>query len=190
MSENPGSERHVISRRVVQVLPLIIFAVVALTVGLLATRTIESPYATPFFHLFFSDTKHMKVWLSTAALLLVLSQPVTASRIYGLLHFPPRGVFYNVVHRWTGRTAIVLTLPVAYHCIFMLGFGTENTRVYIHSLLGSSVYGIFLAKVFIVRAKGFPGWALPIAGGVLFLTLLGLWLTSALWFFRKFGMGI
>jgi hypothetical protein len=72
----------------------------------------------------------------------------------------------------------------------MLGFGTENTRVYIHSLLGSSVYGIFLAKVFIVRAKGFPGWALPIAGGVLFLTLLGLWLTSALWFFRKFGMGI
>ena len=132
----------------------------------------------------------MKVWLSTAALLLVLTQPLTASRIYGLLHFPPRGVFYNVVHRWTGRTAILLTLPVAYHCIFMLGFGTENTRVYIHSLLGSSVYGVFLAKVFIVRAKGFPGWALPIAGGVLFLILLGLWLTSALWFFRKFGMGI
>ena len=190
MSENTGSERPVIPRRVVQVLPFIIFALVALTVGLLATRTIESPYATPFFHLFFSDTKHMKVWLSTAALLLVLSQPLTASRIYGLLHFPPRGGFYNVVHRWTGRTAIVLTLPVAYHCIFMLGFGTENTRVYIHSLLGSSVYGVFLAKVFIVRAKGFPGWALPIAGGVLFLTLLGLWLTSALWFFRNFGMGI
>jgi S1-C subfamily serine protease len=41
-------------------------------------------------------------------LLLVLSQPLTASRIYGLLHFPPRGGFYNVVHRWIGRTAIVL----------------------------------------------------------------------------------
>jgi hypothetical protein len=26
--------------------------------------------------------------------------------------------------------------------------------------------------VFIVRAKGFPGWALPIAGGVMFLNLL------------------
>src|SRR6267143_1095010 len=80
MSENTGSERPVITRRVVQVLPFIIFALVALTVGLLATRTIESPYETPFFHLFFSDTKHMKVWLSTAALLLVLSQPLTASR--------------------------------------------------------------------------------------------------------------
>ena len=86
MSEDTGSERPIVPRRVVQVLPFIIFALVALTVGLLATRTIESPYATPFFHLFFSDTKYMKVWLSTAALLLVLSQPLTASRIYGLLH--------------------------------------------------------------------------------------------------------
>lgn len=190
MSENTGSDRPVIPRRMVQALPFIIFALVALTVGLLASRTIESPYSTPFFHLFFSNTRHMKVWLSTAAVLLVLSQPLTALRIYGLLHFPPRGRFYNVVHRWIGRTAIVLTLPVAYHCIFMLGFGTENTRAYIHSLLGSSVYGVFLAKVLIVRARGFPGWALPIAGGVLFLIILGLWLTSAVWFFRKFGMGI
>src|SRR5260370_23470316 len=106
------------------------------------------------------------------------------------MHSPLRGAFYTVVHWRTGRTAIVLTLPVAYHCIFKLGFGIENSRVYIPSLLGSSVYGVFLAKVFIVRAKGFPGWALPVAGGVLFLILLGLWLTSALWFFRKFGMGI
>jgi hypothetical protein len=44
--------------------------------------------------------------------------------------------------------------------------------------------------VFIVRAKGFPGWALPIAGGVMFSILLGVWLTSTLWFFRNFGMGI
>ena len=65
-----------------------------------------------------------------------------------------------------------------------------ETRVYIHSLLGSSVYGAFLAKVFIVRAKGFPGWALPIAGGVMFSILLGVWLTSTLWFFRNFGIGI
>ena len=37
MSENTGSERPVIPRRVVQVLPFIIFALVALTVGLLAS---------------------------------------------------------------------------------------------------------------------------------------------------------
>jgi hypothetical protein len=42
----------------------------------------------------------------------------------------------------------------------------------------------------IVRAKGFPGWALPTAGGVLFSILLGLWLTSAFWFFSTFGIGL
>lgn len=31
----------------------------------------------------------------------------------------------------------------------------------------------YLAKVFIVRAKGFPGWVLRIAGGVMFSILLG-----------------
>jgi len=107
-----------------------------------------------------------------------------------LLRFPPKGRFYNVVHRWYGRVAILLTLPVAYHCIFLLGFGTYSTRVYVHSLLGSSLYGAFLAKMLIVRTKGFPGGALPIAGGVLFSILLGLWLTSAFWFFSTFGIGL
>ena len=185
MSENSGSNRPLAPRRVARVLPFLMFAVIALTVGLLASRTRRSPYQVPFFHLFFSDTLHMKAWLSSAALLLGVSQLLTASRIYGLFHFPPAGDFYGVVHRWLGRTAILLTLPAAYHCIFMLGFGTEGSRVFIHSILGSCLYGAFFAKVWIVRTKGFPGYALPVAGGVLFSILLGVWLTSALWFFRQ-----
>jgi hypothetical protein len=184
------SNKPLVPRRAALILPFFMFALIALTVGLLASRTRRSPYQTPFFHLFFSDTLHMKVWLVTAALLLGVSQLLTASRIYGLLHFPPPGGFYNLVHRWSGRTAIVLTLPAAYHCIFLLGFGTTDARVYVHSILGSSLYGALFAKVWIVRTKGFPGYALPIAGGVVFSILLGVWLTSALWFIGKFGMKI
>jgi len=92
--------------------PLVAFALVSLTVGLVAHRTIKSP--SGYFHLFFSDTIHMKVWLASAAVVLAVSQLVTASRVYGLLHFPPPGRLYNAVHRWSGRTAIALTLPVAY----------------------------------------------------------------------------
>jgi hypothetical protein len=175
------------------VAPLVAFALVSLTIGLVAHQTVQQPYATPFFHLFFSDTLHMKVWLVTAALALGCFQLLTAARIYELFHFPPKGRFYNIVHRWSGRTAIVLTLPVAYHCIFLLGFNpaySANPYVLIHSLLGSSIYGVFIGKVIIVRSSGFPGWALPIAGGVLFAVLLGLWMTSALWFFTNFGVGI
>ena len=47
-----------------------------------------------------------------------------------------------------------------------------------------------IAKVILVRSGGFPGFALPLAGGALFSIILGLWLTSALWFFRTVGVGI
>ena len=171
-------------------MPAIAFALVSLTIGLVARQTIRSPYSSPFLHLFFSDTLHMKVWLVTVALALAFAQLLTASRIYQLLRFPPKGRFYNLVHRWSGRTAILLTVPVAYHCIFLLGFGTYSTRVYVHSALGSAIYGALIAKLIIVRSSGFPGFALPLAGGLLFSIVLGLWLTSALWFFRVAGIGI
>jgi hypothetical protein len=163
--------------------PLVVFALITLTVGLVARQTVREPYATPFFHPFFTDILEMKAWLVTAAVVLACGQLLTAARIYGLLRFPPKGRFYHSVHRWSGRAAILFTLPVAYHCVFLLGFGTHSPRVLIHSLLGSALYGVFVAKVLIVRSRRFAPWVLPVAGGVLFSILLGLWLTSALWFF-------
>jgi hypothetical protein len=122
----------------------------------------------------------MKAWLASAALVLACAQLLTAARIYERLHVPPTGRFYHIVHRWSGRLAIVLTLPEAYHCIFMLGFGTRSARVLIHSVLGSAVYGAVAVKVVAARSSRFPGWALPVAGGLLFAILVGLWRTSAL----------
>src|ERR1700676_1062766 len=190
MSRATGPARRTDPGRVLRVLPVVLGALVALIVGFVASKTVRQPYETPYSHLFFSDTLHMKAWLITAALLLALGQLLTASRIYEVLRFPPKGRFYHVVHRWSGRAAIVLTLPAAYDCIFLLGFETNDTRVYIHSLLGSCLYGALVAKVLIVRSKGFQGGPLPLAGGVLFCILLGLWLTSAFWFFSTVGIGI
>jgi uncharacterized protein DUF6529 len=163
--------------------PLVVFALIALVVGLVARQTIREPYSTPFFHPFFTDTLQMKAWLVTAAMVLACAQLLTAARIYDLLRFPPKGRFYQRVHRWSGRAAILLTLPVAYHCVFLLGFATHSPRVWIHSLLGSALYGAIVAKVLIVRSTRFAPWVLPLAGGFLLSILLGLWLTSALWFF-------
>src|SRR5690349_14808635 len=163
--------------------PLVVFALITLTVGLVARQTVREPYETPLFHPFFADTLHMKAWLVTAAVVLACGQLLTAARIYELLRFPPKGRFYHRVHRWSGRVAILLTLPVAYHCVFLLGFEAHSPRVLIHSLLGSALYGAVVAKVLIVRSTKFAPWVLPVAGGFLFSILLGLWLTSALWFF-------
>ena len=163
--------------------PLVVFALITLTVGLVARQTVREPYDTPLFRPFFTDTLHMKAWLATGAVVLACGQLLTAARIYELLRFPPKGRFYRIIHRWSGRTAILLTLPVAYHCVFLLGFGTHGLRVLIHSLLGSALYGAVVAKVLIVRSTRFAPWVLPMVGGLLFSILLGLWLTSALWFF-------
>src|SRR5438093_12313749 len=117
-------------------IPLVVFALITLTVGLVARQTVREPYATPFFHPFFTDTLQMKAWLVTAAVVLACGQLLTAA-----------------------------------------------PRVLIHSLLGSFLYGAVVAKVLIVRSTRFAPWVLPVAGGLLFSILLGLWLTSALWLF-------
>ena len=154
-----------------------------LTIRLLAGRSPGGYPTPPFFHLFFSDTLHMKAWLATGAITLALFQVLSAARLFELFHWAPSGRFWGRMHRISGYLAILLTLPVAYHCIFMLGFETTSLRVAIHSVLGSAFYGAFLVKVILVRSGGLPGWALPVAGGLLFAILVGLWLTSSLYFF-------
>lgn len=170
--------------------PLLAGLVVAESLGLLARELVISPGAYPggYFRLFFSDTLHLKVWLATAVLGLALLQVFTAAWIFRKLPFPrPRGI--SVVHRWSGRLAFVVSLPVAYHCVFKLGFQSYDRRVLIHSFFGVAVYGAFTAKVLIVRMRRFPGWALPVAGSLLFVTILGAWYESALWFLRTVDSG-
>jgi hypothetical protein len=168
------------------------FALASLTVGVVAKHNALAPglYPPSYLKLFFSDPIHLQVWLATAAVVLASFQVLTAAHIFSWLRLPA-GAAVAAVHRWSGRVAILLTLPVAYHCIFLLGYGDYSTRVEVHSILGSVVYGAVVAKVLIVRGGSrFPRWALPLAGGTLFAILLGLWLTSSLWFFRNVGVGI
>lgn len=138
----------------------------------------------------FSSTITAKAWLATAAVLLALVQVTTAARIYGRLSFlPERGAAVARVHRWSGRLAFLCTLPVFFHCVTILGFRTPDTRVAIHSLVGTFVYGMFVAKVLIVRDHSLPRWALPTAGLTLASVLGVLWVTSSLWYFTTVRFG-
>ena len=162
---------------------LAVFVLSFLALRLLAGESAGGYPTPPLFHLFFSDTIHMKAWLATGALTLALFQVLSAARLFELFQCVPSGRFWARMHRTSGYLAILLTLPIAYHCIFMLGFKTTSVRVAIHSVLGSAFYGAFLVKVILVRLRGLPGWALPVAGGLLFAILAGLWLTSSLYLF-------
>jgi hypothetical protein len=138
----------------------------------------------------FSSTIAAKAWFATAAAVLVLVQLTTAARIYGKLRFlPERGRTIARTHRWSGRVAFLCTLPVFFHCVTILGFQTPDARVAAHSLFGTFLYGVFAAKVLIVRDHALPGWALPTAGLTLASLLVALWLTSSLWYFTNVRFG-
>ncbi len=91
------------------------------------------------------------------------------------------------LHRWSGTAAFLLTLPVAYHCLWALGFEATDARVVTHSILGCAFYGAFTTKLLVLRSDRLPGWALPLVGGTLVTLLTGVWLTSSLWYFTSVG---
>jgi mono/diheme cytochrome c family protein len=162
-------------------LPITVFALVSLTAGLLAAH---DPRSKGYFRLFFSDPVHLKAGFATAAAVLATVQLVTAGWIFRTYPWP-KPAWINPVHRWSGRLAFVFVLPVAYHCIFKLGFQDPDRRVLAHSLLGTTFFGAYAAKVTIVRLHRFPRPVLPVAGGLVFSLLIGLWYTSSLWLYKR-----
>jgi hypothetical protein len=171
-------------------IPLLAGLIVAESLGIVARELVISPgaYPGPWFRLFFTDTLHLKAWLALAAAALGITQLFTAAWIFRKLPWA-RPRFVNLVHRWSGRLAFLATVPVAYHCVFKLGFQTYDTRVAVHSFFGVAVYGAFATKVLIVRMHRFPAWVLPVAGALVFAALIGAWWTSSFWFLRQVGGG-
>jgi hypothetical protein len=142
--------------------------------------------------LFFQDQITMKAWFATAAAVSAAVQIVTALRLYGKIGSGPSPSWLGDVHRLSGTLAFLFTLPVAYHCLWSIGFNADAgfNRVFIHSLAGCLFYGAFAAKMLIVRSRGLPGWALPAVGGLVFTVLVLAWLTSAVWYFNNQGLAV
>jgi plastocyanin len=152
-----------------------------------ATQIITPDPTTSLFGQSAADTNPLKAWLASGMLALAMFQVYSALWIYGRLH---RGqpAWLPRAHRLSGYAAIVLSLPIAYHCLFAYGFENFDTRTLVHSLFGCFFYGAFAAKVFIVRSNRFPGWALPVAGGVMVTMIVVLWYSAALWYFNDFSV--
>ena len=163
----------------------VVGALVAVSLGIYGH--VHDPANDLAITLGFKDTITMKVWLASASALLAIFQILSALWMYGRLPLGDAPEWIGGAHRISGRLAFLFSLPVAYHCLYQLAFQDTTTRVLAHSLLGCLFYGAFATKVMIVRAHGLPGVALPLAGGVLFTVLIGVWLTSGLWFISENG---
>lgn len=160
-------------------------AAVALTLGIYANA--HSPSSDLTLTLGFTNTITMKVWLTTIVLCFAVIQLLSALWMYGRLPLGAPPSWLGSVHRISGRLAFLLSLPVAYHCLYQLGFQHSSTRVLLHSILGCLFYGAFAAKVLIIRSRNLPGRALPLAGGLVFVLLVYIWLLTVLWYVDQSG---
>ncbi|MGH8861847.1 MAG: DUF6529 family protein, partial [Jatrophihabitantaceae bacterium] len=161
----------------------------AVGLGIGSYASIHHPALRPLFLVGFSGMLQMKTWLASVAALLVVVQLTTALWMWGRLpgvRSTPRAV--AIAHRWSGTTAFVVSLPVALHCIWSLGFVTTTPRVLVHSTLGCAFYGAYAAKMLGLRLRNTPGWLVPVLGGLTFAVFVLVWLTSALWFFTRSGL--
>jgi hypothetical protein len=159
---------------------------VALALGLYGRLHVPTGGAVTTFGL--PSMLAMKVVLASAAAALVVVQLGSALWMWGRLPRAGRApAWLAPLHRWSGTVAFVLTLPVAYHCIWSLGLRIDEPRVLIHGLAGCAFYGVFTAKMLALRARTLPALALPVLGGALAALLVGLWLTSALWYLTTAG---
>jgi hypothetical protein len=136
----------------------------------------------------FSSPGAVKSWLATAAFALALVQLGSALVMWGKVPRVVAPSWIGGLHRWSGRLAVLVTVPVAVHCLYALGFDFSSPRALVHSLFGCFFYGIFVTKMLSLTRPNLPGWALPVIGGLTFSALTGLWLTAAVWFFTTKGL--
>jgi len=156
---------------------------VALALGIYAGAHHPAKYALDIGG--FSSPLYAKAWLTTIAAAFAVVQLATGYRITRQVDTPS---WMATAHRWSGRIAILLTVPVIIHCVYALGFQTTSVRVLAHSVLGCVFYGAFVAKMLsLTRRDVMPKWVLPVMGGVVFVSLIALWATSALWLFATHG---
>jgi Family of unknown function (DUF6529) len=166
---------------------LVIGALVALSLGIYGRE--HDPTGRSLVTLFFTNTLTLKAWLATGAVALACLQLIGGLRMYGKLGRSRGPRWIRTAHRISGTGAFLLTIPVAYHCLWALGFQSgEGTRILVHGILGCFFFGALTAKVIVVRTRRMPRWALPMMGGLVFSALVGVWLTSALWFFQNQGL--
>jgi Family of unknown function (DUF6529) len=180
-----GSQR-LTSRMVAVVLCLVLIPVLVYVLA----SSVTNDYTVGFFGRTGTDAARLKAWFASVILALVGVQVFLALWMYRkipALGRPTKAV--RRTHRTIGFLAFALSLPVAVHCIQAYGVELHSgSRAALHTLAGCFFYGAFVAKVLVVRSRQLPGWALPVAGGLLALTLVTLWYSAGLWVFHNYSV--
>lgn len=119
-----------------------------------------------------------KVALTSLVFALAGLQVAMAASFWGVGGLSVSPQTAAAVHRWGGRVLLVGAMAVALACLVGPAGATSPTRTVLHSVLGSVLFVVLMAKFVLLKfARGRQSW-LPVAGTLLFLSFLGVWATS------------
>jgi hypothetical protein len=167
------------------VVPALAGCLVALTLGIYGR--LHPPTGVAVDIVGFSSPATVKAWLATVAIAFAVVQFGSGLVMYGKVPWIDARPWISVLHRWSGRVAFIVTVVVAVHCLYALGFETFDARVLVHSIAGCLFFGTFTVKMLALTRRGMPAWVLPLLGGLAFALLVLIWFTSAFWFFSILG---
>ena len=117
-----------------------------------------------------------KVLLTSVIFACAGLQVLLAARFFRVSTVPPVPTRVAAqTHRLNGKLTVTLAVVVALTC---LAGPTSPTRVLLHSVFGSLVFGLLAVKYTALKLR--PAWGryLPWIGSGLFLTFAAIWATS------------
>lgn len=130
------------------------------------------------------DILMSKSILATLVLLMAILQALTMSQVKGrirLVNLPSSQL--RRFHKFEGDTALLLILVTAAICISQFSITPQDPRVVLHALFGVSGVVTILLKFAVARFfRPYLRYASYISA-VLFLSILGIFLSSAVWYF-------
>ncbi len=130
------------------------------------------------------DLYLFKSILTSALLLVAILQALTMLQVQGRIHWIKASrQRLRLFHKGEGDLALALLLFTAYICVSRLSVYLQDPRVVSHALFGVIGATLILAKFALARLfRGYLKYVLPLSGA-LFLSILAIFLTSALWYF-------
>ena len=159
--------------------PLAAGAATALALGIYAS--VHEPSGRDFVLTGFDSSASWKSALASVTAFMFVMQVSLGLRLVGRIgpRVPPPP-WARDLHRLVGTVAFGISIPVVFHCIWTLGYRSDDAGLVLHSLLGCVAYGLYVAKILTARRDERPEWALPLTGTTLGIVMLGVWWTSAL----------
>ena len=119
-----------------------------------------------------------KVVAATIVFCLAGLQVLFAARFWDRSIPPDRKARFEKWHRINGRVTLVLAVAVAVSCLAGPAGPSSPARVLYHSIFGTLLFAVLVAKFAILRVVRRGYKALPLLGTALFLLFGGLWATS------------